>query len=80
MILHTLDTEIYIGVAIGLSLSILLLILITLVSCERYIESKKIRKLLKILGAPQAFTTNDEDDLHALEKPADTWDGTNYSK
>ena len=73
-------TEIYLGVAVGLAIAILLVILITIVCCERYLDSRKVTKLLKILGDPRAFNHHHDEDLESLGKLDDTWDQTNYSK
>ena len=54
-------TEIILALALGLSIAILIVVLLVLFCCERYRRSKKLAKLLKMLGAPQAQEYDDDD-------------------
>ena len=63
-------TEIILGVVIGLAIVILIVLLIILYCCERYQNRRKFKKLLRMLGAPQA--QDDYDDYDDYTK-AEAW-------
>lgn len=76
--IHYTFAEICLGVAVGLSVAILLLILVSLYCCERYIDNKKLGKLLRLLGAPHALS-NGSDEFET-SKPNQLQDQTDYRK
>lgn len=71
--------EVILGVAIGLAVAILIFLLIVLYCCERYRNNRKIAKLMRMLGAPQA-QDDGFDDFEDYGKK-DAWkDETDTSK